>query len=82
MTDYAYVLTKKYPNSVWELSGNEYENIIWKSDDTKPTKKQLDDLAPIVKAEQAKADADKQAARQAVLDKLGLTADEVAALLG
>ena len=30
----------------------------------------------------AKADATKQAARQAVLDKLGLTADEVAALLG
>jgi hypothetical protein len=30
----------------------------------------------------AKADADKQAARKAVLDKLGLTADEVAALLG
>ena len=82
MTDYAYVLSKKYPNSVWELSGDEYENLIWKSDDTKPTQKQLDDLAPIVKAEQAKADANKQAARQAVLDKLGLTADEVTALLG
>jgi hypothetical protein len=82
VTDYAYVLSKKYPNSVWELSGDEYENLIWKSDDTKPTQKQLDDLAPIVKAEQAKADAKKQAARQAVLDKLGLTADEVTALLG
>jgi hypothetical protein len=82
VTDYAYVLSKKYPNSVWELSGDEYENLIWKSDDTKPTQKQLDDLAPIVKAEQAKADANKQAARQAVLDKLGLTADEVTALLG
>ena len=33
-------------------------------------------------ANKAKADANKQAARQAVLDKLGLTADEVAALLG
>ena len=33
-------------------------------------------------ANKAKADADKQAARQAVLDKLGLTADEIAALLG
>jgi hypothetical protein len=33
-------------------------------------------------ADKAKANADKQAARQAVLDKLGLTADEVAALLG
>ena len=33
-------------------------------------------------ADKAKADAAKQAVRQAVLDKLGLTADEVAALLG
>jgi selenocysteine lyase/cysteine desulfurase len=33
-------------------------------------------------ADKTKADADKQAARQAVLDKLGLTADEIAALLG
>ena len=31
---------------------------------------------------QAKAEADKAKAKQAVLDKLGLTADEVAALLG
>ena len=31
---------------------------------------------------QAEADAAKVAARQAVLDKLGLTADEAAALLG
>lgn len=82
MTNYAYVLTKKYPNSVWELSGNDYENLIWKSDDTKPTKKELDDLAPIVEAEQAKADADKQAARQALLDKLGITNDEAKLLLG
>ena len=33
-------------------------------------------------AAKIKADADKQAARQKVLDKLGLTADEIAALLG
>jgi FMN-dependent NADH-azoreductase len=33
-------------------------------------------------ADKAKADTTKEAARQAVLDKLGLTADEVAALLG
>jgi len=33
-------------------------------------------------AEKAKADAQKAAARQAVLDKLGLTANEIAALLG
>lgn len=42
------------------------------------------DQAQAVKdaADKAKADTTKQAARQAVLDKLGLTADEVTALLG
>ena len=82
MTDYAYVLTKKYPDSVWELSGDEYENLIWKSGDEKPTQKQLDDLAPIVKADKAKADADKASARTALLAKLGITADEAKLLLG
>jgi hypothetical protein len=33
-------------------------------------------------AQRAQAEADKAAARQTVLDKLGLTADEAAALLG
>ncbi len=36
----------------------------------------------IVAAQKAKADLDKTAARQAVLNKLGLTADEITALLG
>ena len=35
-----------------------------------------------LRADTAKADTAKQAARQAVLDKLGLTADEITALLG
>jgi len=35
-----------------------------------------------IDAAEAQAQLDKLAARQAVLDKLGLTADEVAALLG
>ena len=38
--------------------------------------------AAIVKAEREAAAASKDAARQAVLDKLGLSVDEVAALLG
>ena len=38
--------------------------------------------AAIDAADKAAATANKQAARQAVLKKLGLTADEVAALLG
>ena len=81
MTNYAYVLTKKYPNSIWELSDNDYENIIWKSDDTKPTKKELDDLAPVVKAEQEKDEQDLMKKRQTILDRLGITNDEFKTLI-
>ena len=37
---------------------------------------------PLSKTAQAKADSDKAAARQIVLDRLGITADEAALLLG
>jgi len=82
VTNYAYVLTKKYPNSIWELSDNDYENIIWKSDDTKPTKKELDDLVPIIKSEEKKDEQDLIKKRQTILDRLGITNDEFNALIG
>ena len=81
MTNYAYVLSKKYSNSSWELSGNEYENLIWKSDDTKPTKKQLDDLWPIVQNEILDETNTKITKRTEILSRLGLTSDELDALL-
>lgn len=81
MTDYAYILAKKYPNSLWELSGNDYENLIWKSNDPKPTQKELDDLAPIVKAEELKKEEARDRKRQEVLDRLGITFEELKTIL-
>jgi len=85
VTDYAVVLTNKYPNSVWELSGNDYENIIWKSDDTKPTKATLDGLWSSVQSEIADAKAANDAKVLSAKNKLkalGLTDAEVTALVG
>lgn len=82
MTNYALILTRKYPNSVWELSDNDYENIVWKSDDKKPTKKELDDLVSIVKKELETEKELELKARQTILDRLGITADELQTLLG
>ena len=48
MTDYAVVLTKNYPTAIWELSGNEYANLIWKCDEPKPTQAELDAQWPAV----------------------------------
>jgi hypothetical protein len=48
VTDYAVVLTKNYPTAIWELSGNEYANLIWKCDEPKPTQAELDAQWPAV----------------------------------
>lgn len=82
MTDYAIVLTRRYAGSEWILDGDEYTGLTWLSDTPKPTKTKLDSLWAEVQQEIADEKNAKLAARQAVLDKLGLTADEVAALFG
>ena len=82
MTDYVAVLTANYPSKEWVISGNDYASLTWLSEGSKPSKKTLDDLWASVQAEMAAEAAAKVSAKQAVLDKLGLTADEVAALFG
>ena len=82
MIDYATILNSRYAGKQWILNGDDYEGLIWLDDSTKPTKAKLDGLWAEVQTEiTAKANA-KVATRQAVFDKLGLTADEAAALLG
>jgi hypothetical protein len=82
MIDYTLILKTHFQNSEWTLDGDDYTGLIWLSDTPKPTKKQLDDLweSTLKAVEQKKAEAD--ATRQAVLDRLGITADEAALLLG
>ena len=81
MTDYAAVLTRRYAGKEWTLDGDEYARLIWISDTAKPSKATLDGLWESVQQEIADEATDKADARQAVLVKLGLTADEVASLL-
>lgn len=44
MTDYALVLSRKYPGREWSLNGNDYASLTIHDDGPKPTKKTLDDL--------------------------------------
>jgi len=81
MTDYAAVLVRRYAGKQWTLNGDDYTGLTWMSDTAKPSKSTLDDLWESVQQEIADEVRDKAAARQAVLTKLGLTADEVTALL-
>ena len=85
MTDYAAVLTRRHAGRQWILNGDHYEGLVMLDDGAKPTKKSLDDAWPAVNAEiQAERD-QRQTARVSALNKLkalGLTDDEIAALVG
>jgi hypothetical protein len=77
MIDYALILRRRYPRMRWILNGEEYTGLDWFSDTEKPSKATLDSMWVSVQQEVV----DEETARQAVYTKLGLTADEVKALL-
>ena len=80
--DYTEILSRRYKGKQWHLVGNDYDGLTWLDESTKPTKTKLDSLWAEVETEIANEAAAKVIARQAVLDKLGLTQDEAQALLG
>ena len=80
--DYTKILLSKYPQSEWLLNGDTYEGLTWLSDTKKPTKAQLDALWNEVLDEiNAEAEA-KATAKAAILNRIGLTADELKTILG
>ncbi len=40
--DIAIVLSKMRPNSIWSLNNNDYDSLVWKSKDPKPTYKEIE----------------------------------------
>ena len=80
MIDYAAILTKRY-NAEWVLDGNDYSGLTWLSESNKPTKRELDDLWLEVQTEIANEIADKARKKAALLDRLGITAEEAKLLL-
>lgn len=82
--DITQVLSRKF-DAEWTLDGDTYAGLTWLSDSPKPTKKELEDLWPVVQAE---IEAERQARedrKQSVIEKLGalgLTPDEVADVFG
>jgi hypothetical protein len=80
--DYSQILTKKYPNQEWTMDGDDYSGLTWLSDSSKPTQPTLDGLWETVKAERIADIETRAAAKNELLDRLGITADEAALLLG
>jgi hypothetical protein len=82
MTDYAIVLTRRYAGKEWTLNGDEYTGLTWLSDTAKPSKSTLDGLWASVQQEIADEATAKSVSREALLDRLGITAEEAQLLLG
>jgi hypothetical protein len=83
--DIATVLTRKFPDTVWNLVDDDYAKLEWLSDSKKPTKKALEALWPDVQAEiaaEAQAKIDAKASAVAKLQALGLTVEEVQVAFG
>ena len=72
MTDYAAVLTANYPDALWQLDGDTYENLTWLSDTPKPTQAELDAAWPQVNYDRQIADVEnaRRAAYEAESDPL------------
>ena len=85
MIDYSLILTRNYAGKQWSLNGDSYDGLDWLDSSTKPTKSELDALWVSTKAQADQAEENKITARASALAKLtalGLTADEVKAILG
>jgi hypothetical protein len=85
MPNYSLILSINYVGSQWQLAGESYDGLIWYSDTPKPTQAELDALwestqATVVAKEQAAKDV--KISALAKLAALGLTQDEVKALVG
>lgn len=71
------------PNSEFVFRDEDYSSIEWIIlDGDAPTKKEIDDEIKKIKTTEITNQKTKEAARQAIADRLGLTADELAILLG
>lgn len=85
MIDYSLILTTNFAGKQFVLAGTNYENLEWYDKSPKPTQEELDALwesTQATVAAQKQAAIDTKASALAKLAALGLTQDEVKALLG
>ena len=85
MIDYTLILSIHYVGKSWSLNGDDYEGLTWLDESPKPTKDELDALWESTQATllaQKQAVIDTKASALAKLAALGLTQDEVKALIG
>ena len=79
--DIAAILSKKYFGSEWTLNGDSYEGLTWLSKTDKPSEQELLSQWEQVKTLIADEITAKATAKAALLERLGITAEEAALLL-
>jgi hypothetical protein len=76
-------IRKLKPDAEFSLIEDDYSTIKWDVLEGKaPTQKQIDDAIEQVKADEITEAETKATAKAAILDRLGLTADELKTILG
>jgi len=85
MINYSDILSVNYAGKNWRLIGSDYSGLTWTDSSSKPTQEELDALwestqTTIAAKEQAAKDA--KASALSKLTALGLTQDEIKALVG
>ena len=81
MTKSAQVLTMLIPSGGWAIQGDDFNSIHYDEGVTPLTKKQFDDGFKAVDAWIADQESAKAAEKAALLNRLGITADEALMLL-
>lgn len=76
------ILEYLIPAGGWTIVGDDFDSITYDEGVTPVTKKQFDDAAKVVTERKASDAAERAAAKAALLERLGITADEAALLLG
>jgi hypothetical protein len=84
MTNYlAKAILNLKPNAEFSITNNDYSTVQWDVLEGKaPTQKQIDDAIEKIKADELIEAETKAASKQAILDRIGLTADELKTILG
>jgi len=75
------VMTHFFPNGGFYIQGDDFSSVFY-DEGVKPiTKKQFDDTFKIIDSIKLQKESEKAAAKAALLERLGLTADEAKLLL-
>ena len=81
MIDIAEVLTMIRPNGGWAISGEDYESLFYDATCEPITREEFDNALERYPASKAEQEATNAADKAALLDRLGITADEAKLLL-